>query len=126
MDASDADPPRFRLPSIEDFEPFVGAETVARIMAKAAPLRDMHIVNINSTYYGGGVAELLSSLTLLMNSAGIRCGWRVHSRDGRIFLASPRRCIMRCRAGAINLSELKKDIYEQVVYEKCLPDASRS
>jgi len=40
-------------------------------------IRDIHVVNGNSTYYGGGVAELLSSLTLILNSAGIKTGWRV-------------------------------------------------
>jgi hypothetical protein len=28
-------------------------------------------------YYGGGVVEMLSSLTLLMNASGIKTGWRV-------------------------------------------------
>jgi trehalose synthase len=42
---------------------------------KADGLCDLHLVNVNSTYYGGGVAALLTSLTLLMNAAGIRPGW---------------------------------------------------
>ena len=67
----------FKLTSVEDYEPLVGAETVERILKTAERLRDLHVVNINSTYYGGGVAELLSSLTLLMNAAGIKTGWRV-------------------------------------------------
>lgn len=116
MDETDADPSRFRLPSIEDFEPFVGAETVDRIMAKAAPLHDLHVVNINSTYYGGGVAELLSSLTLLMNAAGIRTGWRVI--EGRPdFFSVTKKMHNALQGGDIMLSDLKKDIYEEVVYE---------
>ncbi len=116
MDETDADPPSFRLASIEDFEPFVGAETVDRIMAKAAPLRDLHVVNINSTYYGGGVAELLSSLTLLMNAAGIRTGWRVI--EGRPdFFSVTKKMHNALQGGDIMLSDLKKDIYEEVVYE---------
>ena len=35
------------------------------------------MVNFNSTYYGGGVAEILSSLSLLMSSVGIKTGWRI-------------------------------------------------
>jgi trehalose synthase len=34
-------------------------------------------VHVNSTYYGGGVAEILRSLTLLMNNLGVRTGWRI-------------------------------------------------
>ena len=62
---------------IEDYESLIGADTIERILSKAERLRDLHIVNISSTYYGGGVAEILSSLTLLMNAAAIKTGWRV-------------------------------------------------
>ena len=53
---------------IHDYEQFIGAEAVERIHHKARNLRDLHLVSVNSTYYGGGVAQLLSSLTLLFNS----------------------------------------------------------
>jgi trehalose synthase len=66
-----------RLYQIDDYEPFVGAETIERIRSKAKSLQYLHVAHVNSTYYGGGVAELLSSLTLLMNSLGIKTGWRV-------------------------------------------------
>lgn len=59
---------------IEDYQSLIGAEAVERILKKAKPLRDLHVVNVNSTYYGGGVAELLGSMTILMNSVGIKTG----------------------------------------------------
>ena len=59
---------------LEDYEELVGAEAIARIHNKAKSLQNLHVVNINSTYYGGGVAELLSSMSLLMNSVGIKTG----------------------------------------------------
>ena len=62
---------------IRAYERYAGRETIRRIEAKARPLRDMHILHMNSTYYGGGVSQILSSLTLLMNGLGIRTGWRV-------------------------------------------------
>jgi len=37
---------------------------VDRILAKASALHDLDIVNISSTQYGGGVAEILLPLTL--------------------------------------------------------------
>jgi trehalose synthase len=107
------------LTSVEAYEPFVGAEAVERILRKAADLRDMHIVNVNSTYYGGGVAEILSSLTLLMNAAGIRTGWRVI--QGRPDFFSITKKMHNALQGAeINLSELKRDIYEEVVFENAM------
>ena len=63
--------------SVEDYVPLVGAETVERVKQKAKPLQNVHVAHVNSTYYGGGVAELLGSLTFLMNSLGIKTGWRV-------------------------------------------------
>ena len=38
---------------IQDYEQFVGAETIDRIKEKALPLQGLHITNVNSTYYGG-------------------------------------------------------------------------
>ena len=44
-----------RLTQVEDYEPFIGPEAVDRIQQKAASLQHLHVANINSTYYGGGV-----------------------------------------------------------------------
>ncbi len=55
-----------RLIRIEDYQPLIGREAAERILDKAAELRDLHVVHVNSTYYGEGVAELLSSLTLIL------------------------------------------------------------
>ena len=66
-----------RIAHVDHYERLVGAETIDRIKKKAQPLRDLHLVNVNSTYYGGGVAQMLAPLTLLMNSLGIKTGWRV-------------------------------------------------
>jgi trehalose synthase len=108
-----------KLVTIEDYEPLIGAETVERIGGKAERLRDLHVVNVNSTYYGGGVAEILSSLTLLMNAAGIKTGWRVI--QGRPdFFTITKKIHNALQGGAINLSDLKRDIYEEVVFENAV------
>ncbi len=106
----------FKLTSVEDYEPLVGSETVERLLKKAEALRDLHIVNVNSTYYGGGVAEILSSLTLLMNSSGIRTGWRVI--EGRPDFFSVTKKMHNALQGAdINFTDLKVQIYEEVAFE---------
>jgi trehalose synthase len=109
----------FRLITVEDYEPLVGAETVERIMRKTWQLRDLHVANVNSTYYGGGVAELLSSLTLLMNGAGIKAGWRVI--QGRPDFFSITKKMHNALQGAdINLTDLKRHIYEEVAFENAV------
>ena len=65
------------LVQFEEYETYIGAESVERILNKAKKLAGKHVAHINSTFYGGGVAELLGCLTLLMNSVGIKAGWRV-------------------------------------------------
>lgn len=112
----DASPLPFGLTSVEHYQPLVGAETVERILKKADNLRDLHVVHVNSTYYGGGVAEILSSLTLLMNAAGIRTGWRVI--QGRPdFFSITKKMHNALQGGPINLSDLKREIYQEVVFE---------
>src|SRR5262249_15879162 len=65
------------LHAIEDYAPLVGAQAVERIVRKAERLRTFHAVHISSTFYGGGVTELLTPLTLTMNTLGIATGWRM-------------------------------------------------
>ena len=67
---------KYHITGLKDYTKLVGKETIERIQEKARPLHGLDIVNVNSTYYGGGVSQLLSSLTLLMDSIGIETGWR--------------------------------------------------
>lgn len=106
----------FRLTSIEDYKSYIGREAVERIRAKAEALRGLHMVHVNSTFYGGGVAEILSSLTLLLNSIGIKAGWRVI--QGRPdFFSITKKMHNALQGGDINLTDLKTEIYEEVIYE---------
>ncbi len=104
---------------IQDYEKYIGAGAVRRILDKARQLRDLHIVNINSTYYGGGVSQFLSSTTLLMNSLGIRTGWRVvHGSPD--FFSVTKKFHNALQGAAINLTDRKMQLYEQVVYQNAL------
>ena len=107
---------RHKIKGVEDYLPFIGAETIERINKKAKPLRDLHVVNVNSTYYGGGVAELLSSFTLLLNSVGLRTGWRA-IQGSPDFFSITKKMHNALQGGEINLTRRKKEIYESVIYE---------
>jgi trehalose synthase len=109
----------FSLNGIDDYEPLVGAETIDRIRKKAEPLADLHVAHVNSTYYGGGVAELLSSLSLLMNTAGVKTGWRV-IQGSPDFFSITKKMHNALSGGEINLSDRKKRIYEEVVFENAV------
>jgi trehalose synthase len=110
---------QYGLIHIEDYEPLVGAGPVDRVKEKARSLQHLHVAHVNSTYYGGGVAELLSSLTLLMNSVGIKTGWRV-IQGSPDFFSVTKKMHNALQGDEINLSEMKQDIYESVVYENAI------
>jgi trehalose synthase len=106
----------YRITQIEDYEPLVGAEVIQRIRDKAAKFKGLRVANFNSTYYGGGVAEMLSSLTLLMNSVGLRTEWRVIQGTADFFSIT-KKMHNALQGGKIDLSSIKKEIFEQVIYE---------
>jgi trehalose synthase len=111
--------PSLGLHSIEDYRPLVGADTVDRVLAKAAALSDLHVVNISSTQYGGGVAEILSPLSLLMNAIGIETGWRVI--EGRPeFFAFTKELHNGLQGTPVEITDSKKNAYEQIVFENSL------
>jgi trehalose synthase len=110
---------KHRITQIEDYEPLIGAKVVERIRTKAAAFQDCRVVNFNSTYYGGGVAEMLSSLTLLMNSLGIRTEWRV-IQGTPDFFSITKKMHNALQGAEIDLSDIKMRIFEEVIYENAV------
>jgi trehalose synthase len=106
----------YRITHIEDYEALIGRENVERIREKARKFKGLRVANFNSTYYGGGVAEMLSSLTLLMNSLGLRTEWRVIQGTADFFSIT-KKMHNALQGGKIDLSSIKKEIFEQVIYE---------
>lgn len=109
----------FRITTVEDYAPHIGEEAVERILGKARRLADASVTNINATYYGGGVAELLSSLTLLMNAAGIRTGWRV-IQGRQDFFNITKRFHNGLQGGPGAPTEAERRVYEEVVFENAV------
>jgi trehalose synthase len=104
------------LVHFEDYEPYVGPACVERVLKKAEKLHGFHVAHVNSTYYGGGVATMLSPLTLLMNSVGIKTGWRV-IQGSPDFFGITKKIHNGLQGGDINLTDRKMDLYEAIVYE---------
>ena len=97
---------------LEDFRTIVPDDTLAEIYARARGLYGKHIIHVNSTYQGGGVAEILHSLVLLMNDVGISTGWRIlHGTPD--FFNITKKFHNALQGASINLSERKKQIYLQ-------------
>jgi trehalose synthase len=104
---------------IEQYESLVGAEAIERITLKARRLHGLRVVNISSTFYGGGVAEILSSLTLAQRATGIRADWRL-IQGSPDFFSVTKKLHNALQGGDIELTEMKKRHYEQIVFHNSL------
>lgn len=98
---------------LEDFRHMVPDETLAEIYAKARHLYGKHIVHLNATYQGGGVAEILYSLVLLMNDVGIDAGWRI-LHGSQEFFEITKGFHNALQGAKLNLTTRKKRTYLQI------------
>lgn len=71
--------------SIKAYEGLVNRDAIAEIEAMAAPLRGARILHLNATAYGGGVAEMLPTLTALKRDLGMEAEWHVLSATDDFF-----------------------------------------
>jgi trehalose synthase len=111
--------PLLGLHSLEDYRPLIGSESVDRIADKAKRLSRYRITHVSSTFYGGGVAEMLSPLSLLMNACGIPTEW--HLIQGHPDFFSVTKEIHNALQGAeMQLTRKKRTIYEEVCFENAL------
>jgi len=62
---------------LDDYRPIVGEQRIEEILALAEPLKGARVLHLNATAYGGGVAELLSTLVPLTRSVGIDADWKL-------------------------------------------------
>jgi trehalose synthase len=99
--------------SLDDFRGIVPDDKLAEIYTRARGLYGKHIVHVNATYQGGGVAEILYSLVILMNDVGIDTGWRI-LHGSQEFFEITKQFHNALQGADLNLSARKKDLYLKV------------
>lgn len=62
---------------IQDYEPIVGKSSIQELRMLAEALSGKVIQTINSTFIGGGVAEILEHMIPLLNQLGVDARWGV-------------------------------------------------
>ncbi|MBU1863166.1 MAG: glycosyltransferase [Candidatus Omnitrophica bacterium] len=98
------------MKSLDEYRGIVSDKVLAEIYAKATKLNKKHIVNISSTYQGGGVAEILHNLVILMNDVGVNTGWRIlPGTQG--FFTTTKRMHNALQGEAIDPELIHKDYY---------------
>jgi trehalose synthase len=70
---------------IEDYEPIIGRGYIEELRMLGTRLSGKVIQNINSTYVGGGVAEILSHLVPLCNQIGVNIHWDIIKGNNPFF-----------------------------------------
>jgi trehalose synthase len=62
---------------LDDYVGFAGEEAVERLREAAKPLAGARMLQVNSTAFGGGVAELLHTQVALLRDLGIDTTWAI-------------------------------------------------
>ncbi len=70
---------------LEDYRGIVPREDISKVQELAEKLEGISVVHINSTAFGGGVAEILSSMVPLMRSIGLKTDWEVIEAPNEFF-----------------------------------------
>jgi trehalose synthase len=71
--------------NVKDYEPIVGKSYIEELRMLASRLSSKTVLNINSTFVGGGVAEILSHLVPLFNQLGVDVKWQIISGEAQFF-----------------------------------------
>jgi trehalose synthase len=99
--------------NVENYRRLVGDELVDEIDGLARELKGVRVCHINSTGFGGGVAELLSRHVPLSRALGIDAEWRVLQGTTDFFTVT-KAFHNALQGGAYTLSEADKAIYLHV------------
>jgi trehalose synthase len=74
------------MPQLVDYQRVVGPQIMEELKILADRLKGKHVLHVNSTAVGGGVAEILNCMVPLMNELGIQTRWDV-IKGGEAFYA---------------------------------------
>ncbi|MFP4136539.1 MAG: glycosyltransferase [Candidatus Acetothermia bacterium] len=95
---------------IEDYRDIVGDEVISEIFRESKGLYGKKVLHVNSSYQGGGVAEILDKLVPLMSDLGIEADWRVLHGTHDFFNVT-KKFHNALQGEDINFSNLKKSVY---------------
>jgi len=96
--------------SLDKYQEIIGDTYFQKIHDEASSLSEKTVAHINSTYQGGGVAEILNSLVILLNDVGIKTDWRVLHGDLDFFTIT-KKFHNALQGDKINFTNKKKELY---------------
>ncbi len=75
---------------LDSYKDVVGEEVIYQLWQLAGALKGARIVHVNSTYEGGGVAEILHRLVPLQQELGLNSTWEVITGEGAFYECTKR------------------------------------
>lgn len=63
--------------AVEAYRPVIGDERTDELLRLGRELRGARVLHVNATAFGGGVAEILTTLVPLMTDLGLEADWQV-------------------------------------------------
>jgi trehalose synthase len=98
---------------IERYVGLIDGQVIADIQAAARAIYGLRVLHVNSTFHGGGVASLLSSLVPLMNDVGVNADWNLLYGDPGLF-AVTKKLHNGIQGQGVDLTDEEMDAYLSV------------
>ncbi len=96
--------------ALDSYAHYAGEEAIDEIRRLSEPLKGARVLHLNATKFGGGVAEILPTLTALMNDAGLETEWRIIPGTDA-FYAVTKAIHNGLQGMRVNLTQRDKDTY---------------
>ena len=111
---------------LEKYETLLGKAVMKKLKKKAETLTEKSILHINSTKFGGGVAEILHNMVPLMNELGINANWETFTAPDSFFEISKK--MHNALQGNMNIIFSEKEIKDYIdqaesTYEQLHPNS---
>jgi trehalose synthase len=110
----------FPKKTLEEYRGIVGDEKIEQIREKARPFQGLRMAHVNSTSFGGGVAEILVNFVPLLRDVGIETRWYVIEGPTEFFNITKRFHNALQGNQALHLSESDRELYMKVNEENAL------
>ncbi|HHX25601.1 MAG TPA: glycosyltransferase [Firmicutes bacterium] len=99
---------------LQDQVPYAGEEVVREIRRLAQGMENLSVLHVNSTSYGGGVAELLYTIVPLTRDAGLDARWYVMDNVPTEFFEVTKKIHNSLQGAETPLTDNEWKLYEDV------------
>lgn len=97
---------------LEKYEQIVGRDVIEHLRQLAIPLKGLHVVHVNATRIGGGVAEILHKMVPFMEELGIHAHWEVIEGES-IFYQCTKSFHNAIQGNRVSIPESYLKVYEE-------------